>query len=165
MSSDQYEELATELDTVESAALDDRRAAQIRFFSRLGFWGVVVGMAPVAVDVLVDTWVWQVESIVTPVGVLVGGVGTLVASTLVFREVSASRKPIKWAAMAGIPLGLTLTALSTLYLFIEPTELLVSVFDLGVKAALVLGISLVVLLVAGFVTQPGDAAIPDDEFG
>jgi len=108
MSSDQYEELATELDSVESTALDDRRAAQIRFFSRLGFWGVVVGMAPVAVDVLVDTWVWQVESIVTPVGVLVGGVGTLVASTLVFREVSASRKPIKWAAMAGIPLGLTL---------------------------------------------------------
>ncbi|MDT8369663.1 MAG: hypothetical protein RQ745_10685 [Longimicrobiales bacterium] len=71
---------------------------------------------------------------------------------------------MKLAALVGVPFGLTLVALATMYLAIPPTPFLVAVASMGAKAALALGVTLVVLLIAGFVMEGVDDAELDDDF-
>jgi len=137
---------------------DDARGRRIRLFSRIGLWSVVVGMAPVATDILYSTWNWGIApgSLLPDLGLIVGGIGISLASGLTLQELGKEAKALKLAAMAGVPLGVTLALLGSALLtepWFPPTSLMQTLFSLSLRAALLLGVSAIVLLIVAFVTS------------
>ena len=149
--------------------LDEKQGKQIRLFSRIGVWSLVVGMTPVAADILSSTWGWGIDpgSLLPDLGLIVGGFGTLVASTLVTKALGKELKPVKLAALAGIPFGLTLVMLGSMLLteaWFPPTAFMQTLFSFGLGGALILGVSLVVLLIIGFVGSESEEGEVQEDF-
>ena len=147
--------------------LGEARRAKIRLYSRIGLWSVVVGMAPVAIEIISSTWTWTINpgSVVPDLGLIVGGAGIAMSSGLALKELGGELRPVKLAALAGVPLGLTLVMLGSM-LFSEywfpPNQFLQSLFALGLRGAVVLGITVMVMLVVAFVGNSWEAREPDD---
>lgn len=129
------------------------RGRLIRLFSRVGLWGVAAGLVPVAADILTSTWLWGFGSVVTELGFIIGGGSIVAASILMLKEVGLGLRPVKLAALAGVPLGLTLLMMGSFLLLepvLPPTLRMVQLFMLGLPTAVVLGVLVMVLLIVGF---------------
>lgn len=141
---------------------DVDRSAKIRLFSRIGLWSVVVGMIPVAADILSSTWNWGIDpgSFLPDLSLVIGGIGTSIASGLTLREVGRGPRPVQLAAIAGVPLGLTLVMLGSMLLtepWFPPTPFLQTLFSVGVRGAVFLAVVVIVLLLVAFVAASSGA--------
>lgn len=134
-------------------APSEGRGRWIRLMSRVGLWGTAIGLAPVAFDMLVTPWVWTVYSILTEVGLVVGGAGILATALLVLTELGRGIRPVKLAALAGVPLGAAFVFMGGLLLLestFPPTPLMARLFWAAIPVSAVLGMLVLVLLTVAF---------------
>lgn len=143
-----------------AVALHGGPARWIPLTSRVGLWGVAIGLVPLAADILTSTWLWTFESVVTEVGFVVGGAGILATALLVLREVGRGLRPVKLAALAGVPLGAALMLMGAALLLetvFPPTLLMVQVFMAAIPASALLAVLVLVLLVVEFLSRMSEA--------
>lgn len=138
-------------------SVESPRKTRIRFFSRVGLYGFVAGLTPVAASMLKDTWFWTGDFRATDLGSIIGGGGILGVSIPVLREARQDGCGlIKLSGLIGVPFGLALVFIATIHLAIPATPFTVSLFWGGIKMALVCGISLLLLMIVAFVSSARD---------
>jgi len=130
-------------------ARTDRSATQIKVGARLGVWGLVGGIGIVTAGTLGAPLTFGAAMALMGAGLICSGVGTAIASIGVLRRTGRAPRPIRTAAIAGVPLGGVLALLGLTSLTQWPP--LVAVVNGLTPAAGLLGAVVVVLLMVGFV--------------
>lgn len=125
-----------------------RLSAQVTVRSRLGVWGLVGGFGAMTAFTLGAPIPLGAAIAVMGGGVLLSGLGTLLASTAVLRRGGGVPSAIRTAALAGVPLGTVLGLLGMTSL--TRWGPLVAIVNALTPTAGVLGILVIVLLVVGF---------------
>ena len=123
-------------------------ASRIRTGSRLGVWGLVGGIGVMTAFTLGAPISLGVAMSVMGAGVLLSGLGTLVASTSVVRSDHCVSLAVRAAAVAGVPLGAVLSLLGLTSL--TQWAPLVGIVNALTPAAGILGALVLVLLIVGF---------------
>jgi hypothetical protein len=116
----------------------------------LGVWGFVVALAPPLADAL---GIWVAPSLVGPVssfGLLASGMGTAVASVLVWRSLPRVVSALKLAAGLGVPFGLGLMLGGVALL--RPLGAFADGVNVAGPIVLALAVAVVVLLIVGFLS-------------
>ena len=150
--------LAAETLSNEVAEQAGRSARVIRAGSRLGVWGLVGGIGAMTAFTLGAPVPLAVAMSLMGVGVLVSGLGTLVASAGVLRRRPQAPKLVRAAGLAGAPLGLVLGMLGVTSLTQWPP--LVTIVHVLTPVAGILGALVIVLLSVGLVV--GAPNVDDD---
>jgi hypothetical protein len=137
---------------VSGEALEPRgaRARLIRVASRAGVWGFVLALVPPLGEAF---GVWVEPSLTGPissVGLVVSGLGTCVASVLVWRSLPAKPSPLKIAAGLGVPFGSALTVAGAALL--RPLSPLADFVNVAGPFVLALAVAVVTLLIVGFLS-------------
>lgn len=120
----------------------------IRLASRVGVWGLG-GAACSFIAVAYGAPIpFFLASAVSGAGLIIGGVGAAAASATVLRELPAGWRPVKLAALTGIPFGISLAGYGLPYLW-HATRL-VQLMGTTRPFAIGLGVLLIVFLVVAF---------------
>lgn len=122
----------------------------IRIASRVGVWGFVVALAPPLADAL---GVWVAPTLMGPVssfGLLASGLGTAVASVLVWRSLPRAGSALKLAAGLGVPFGVGLMLGGVALL--RPLGAFADAVNAAGPIVLALAVTVVVLLIVGFLS-------------
>lgn len=127
-----------------------RSAGLIRLSSRVGVWGFVLALVPVLGDAFGMSLPPGLVGPVSSFGLIASGLGTAVASVLVWRSLPRKLSPLKVASALGIPFGITLT-LGGVALR-RPLGAFADAVDAIGPVVLALAVLVVGLLVAGFVS-------------
>ena len=135
-----------------------RSAAMIKTGSRLGVWGLAGGIGAMTAFTLGAPVSLPTAMLVMGAGVLVSGLGTVLASVGVLGSKAKAPKVVQAAALAGTPLGLVLGLLGVTGL--TQWAPLVAIVHALTPAAGILGAVVVLLLVVGLVV---DGSNEDDE--
>ena len=153
------ETLPTELLEEETELVEDRPSVgslALEVSSRVGAWGLLIGVGcPLVAFVLQGPFPFFLP--LTSLGLLAGGIGTLVASTIVHRKLRGEKRLLKVAALLGIPFGVAAASIGAAFLmypFIPG-----SYFQVASLALLALGIVLFMVFGAGVlkhVFTPGE---------
>jgi len=135
-------------DSTDGARTRPGHAGLIRIASRLGVWGIIAALVPpMATELGGPMWLASLTPMVVA-GLVASGIGTMAASTLVLRAVSAGSRPLKLAALAGVPLGFLLVLGGAMVL--APLSRFANVVDAAGPVVLGLGVLVVVSLAVGF---------------
>ncbi len=134
--------------SAEVAARAAGTAAQVKIGSRLGVWGLVGGLGTMTAFTLGAPISLATAISVMGGGVLLSGLGTLLAGTAALRSTRPLPRLVRAAALVGLPLGAVLSLLGLTSL--TQWGPLVSIVNALTPAAGVLGALVVVLLVVGF---------------
>lgn len=136
-------------------------AARSRFHlkvgSRVGVWGLVGGLGTMTAGTLGAPISLEAAFLVMGGGVLLSGLGTLLAATAALRSPQRLPALVRTSALVGLPLGGVLGLLGITSL--TQWGPLVGIVNALTPAAGILGALVVVLLVLGFFINP----ISDDE--
>ena len=127
-----------------------RSPGLIRIASRVGVWGFVIALAPPIADAL---GVWVAPSLVGPIssfGLLASGLGTAVASVLVWRSLPRAVSALKLAAGLGVPFGAGLMLGGVALL--RPLGAFADAVNEAGPIVLALAVTVVVLLIVGFLS-------------
>lgn len=146
-------DLLAELTTRDVTQQHRRIAAQIRVGARLGVWGLVGGFGIMTGFTLGAPISLAAAMSAMGAGLLISGLGTLLASTGVLRATHASSSIVREAAKGGVPLGAVLSLLGLTGL--TQWGPLVAIVNALAPGAAALGALVVVVLVLGFfITLP-----------
>lgn len=126
---------------------EERHRKLIAISARVGVWGVIAGFASIGLSVISPLLAVGLSG----VGFIAGGLGAMGTSILVARDLKQASLPLKLAAFVGIPFGVSLiTFAGTLMLgWPLPTGLV----GIAAPTALILGVTLMILLLAGFLSH------------
>jgi hypothetical protein len=131
-----------------------RQARWIAVAARMGLWGLVAALSPVASDVFGGPR-WLTESPwITPYGFSVSGLGIVATGVLVLKALPPGPSALKLAALAGIPLGLLFASWPVMAL--APFSWLADVVSASGSLAVLLGVLVVVALLFGFLGGRGE---------
>lgn len=133
-------------------ALEQRgaRARIIRVGSRVGVWGFVVALLPPLADAVGVRVAPGLVGPISSAGLLASGLGTCVASVLVWRSLPRGASPLKIAAGLGVPFGLALVLGGIALL--RPLSALADFVNAGGPLVLALAVAVVTLLIVGFLS-------------
>lgn len=127
-----------------------RPGIALRLSSRIGAWGLLGGILAPVIPQLGVPLPLGLSSIIGGIGILAGGLGIAVASSLVLKETFGTRRTLMYGALSGIPFGLATATYGAIRLWFWPAVQehlflsgLVSLSMFG------FGVLLVVLFLAG----------------
>ena len=130
--------------------------------SRIGAWGLLGGIAVILAPILGASIPISLSLTLGGTGLLIGGFGVGVASSLVLRKTWGTRQVLKYAAMAGIPFGILAAAHGAVVLWFMPWIMEhMQLGDWMTTGAFGFAIALMVLFVAGIVKHFRE--MPDSE--
>ncbi len=132
-----------------AGAVATRRSTWIKVTSRMGVWGLIVATTPALVELAGARMGSTMVRVLGAGGLLASGLGVALASALVLRALPAGIRPLKLAAIAGIPFGIALMMGGAAV--IQPLGAFADAVDAAGPLVLAIGIVVVVLLVVGFV--------------
>lgn len=89
----------------DSVITPPRNAALIRVSARLGVWGLVLALVPALAEAFWRPLDHGLVGPVSSVGLIISGLGTVVASSLVWRSLPGRLSALKMACVFGVPLG------------------------------------------------------------
>jgi hypothetical protein len=129
-------------------APEDRRKRLIAISARAGVWGIIGGLTCIIVGAAVTGVAFGVAGL----GFLAGGIGAVSTSVLVAKDLKRASWPLKLAAFVGVPFGVCLIAFATGGILGWPLFPRILV-NLAVPAGAILGVVLMILLLAGFLSH------------
>jgi len=127
---------------------EEKRRKFTAISARIGVWGVITGLGSIAVGFLAPGAALGLAG----VGFLAGGLGAIATSVLVARDLRKASWPLKLAAFVGAPFGACLVAFAGGTLLGWPF-LQIPLVAWAVPVGAVLGVTLMILLLTGFLTH------------
>ena len=130
-------------------AVTQRRATWLKITARMGVWGLIAATTPAVGELIGVPFDPSLTGPIGAAGLLTSGAGVLLSSALVLRALPPGLRPLKLAAIAGIPFGLAL--ISGAAAVLRPLGPFADVIDAAGPVVLVAGVVLVLLLIIAFV--------------
>jgi hypothetical protein len=158
-----FSENGGDVDSVSALSPEEIRRRRVALSARVGVWGIIGGLgAFIASPILYSIGVGSVlpSPVLTVIGLGIAsasfgiaGLGTMATSVLVMKDLKRASWPLKLASIVGLPFGLSL-ALGGFgaLLGLPPLGLRLPfwLMSLTVPAGMMLGVTLMILLLAGF---------------
>ena len=126
---------------------EEKRRRLISISARVGVWGVIAGLGSIALAGLAP----DLAVVLSGGGFLLGGLGAIGTSMLVLKDLGRASHPLQLAALVGIPFGASLVAFAGTFMLGWPFPMRLVGFAL--PAAVILGVTLMILLLAGFISH------------
>lgn len=123
---------------------EDRRRKLTAISARIGVWGIIGGLGSLLVGPLFPGLALNLMSF----GFLAGGIGAIGTSILVTKDLKRASLPLKLATYVGFPFGASLLIFGAGQLILPPGSF--RLVALAIPAGMLLGLTLMILLLAGF---------------
>ena len=130
-----------------SLSSEDKRRKLTAISARVGVWGIIAGLTSIAFGPAIPVGTLGLAGL----GFLAGGVGAIGTSILVLKDLKRAPLPLKLAAFVGFPFGASLIAFSCGVVLGWPFPL--GLLGLAIPVGAILGVTLMVLLLAGFLSH------------
>jgi hypothetical protein len=115
--------------------------------ARVGVWGIIAGLGSLLLAPLSPVLAINLMG----AGFLAGGLGAMGTSVLVAKDLNRASLPLKLATFVGFPFGTSLAIFGATQLFQLP--FLFPIVALTIPAGLFLGVTLMILLLTGFLSH------------
>ena len=126
---------------------EEQRRKLTAVSARVGVWGVIGGLGSILLAPLSPVLAINLMG----AGFLAGGLGAMGTSFLVARDLKRASLPLKLASFVGFPFGASLAIFGATQLFQLP--FLFPFAALTIPAGLFLGVTLMILLLTGFLSH------------
>lgn len=127
-----------------SLSPEEKRRKLTAISARVGVWGIIGGLGSLLLGPLSPGLAINLMSL----GFAAGGIGAIGTSILVAKDLKRARLPLKLATFVGFPFGASLLIFGAGQLILSPGSL--RLVSLAIPAGLLLGLTLMILLLAGF---------------
>jgi hypothetical protein len=138
-------------------SVEEKRRKLFAISARVGVWGVIAGLGSMALAGLAP----DLAVVLSGEGFLVGGLGAIGTSILVVRDLKGASLPLKLAAFVGIPFGASLVAFAGTFMLGWPLPM--RLVGIALPVGVITGVTLMVLLLAGFISHAVSDSAPDWE--
>lgn len=123
---------------------EEKRRKLTAFSARVGVWGIIGGLGSILLAPLGVGFALNLASL----GFLAAGIGAVGTSILVAKDLKRAPLPLKLATFVGFPFGACLFLFGAGQLLLPPGAF--RLVSLAVPAGALLGVTLMILLLAGF---------------